>query len=180
MDMGWAHVIAGGFARSPGCAGSAPRMPRAIVKVDPAGESLPSGPTLGARPSHRRGAASTTEPLRPGTPTFDEAWRVEETNRFGTGGFIAFRRAWMAEAYLGGNAGSGTPEEWGDRMEDSNLRAEKWARLRAAGGAIDAIDVDLCSDPQRQCNRLVPRFRRMAISREPEALPALTEELLRS
>ena len=68
-------------------------------------------------------------------PQFDKAWRVEESNAFGTDEFIAFCRKVGAEPYICTNAGSGTPEEMSAWVEYCNLEAQgSWARLRAQNG----------------------------------------------
>ena len=69
------------------------------------------------------------------SPRFDKAWRVEESNAFGTDEFIGFCRKVGAEPYICTNAGSGTSEEMSDWVEYCNLAAQgKWARMRAAHG----------------------------------------------
>jgi alpha-N-arabinofuranosidase len=68
-------------------------------------------------------------------PHFDKAWRVEESNEFGTDEFIALCRKINAEPYICTNAGSGTPEEMSNWVEYCNLRTEgKWAKKRIANG----------------------------------------------
>jgi len=68
-------------------------------------------------------------------PTFDKAWRVEESNRFGTDEFIEFCRRVGAQPYLCTNAGSGTAEEMSDWVEYCNLSSGgKWARARIENG----------------------------------------------
>ncbi len=68
-------------------------------------------------------------------PAYDKAWRVEESNNFGTDEFIAFCRATGAEPYICTNAGTAPPEEAADWLEYCNLSAQgRWARLRAANG----------------------------------------------
>jgi len=83
-----------------------------------------------------------------GTPragVFDKAWRVEESNLFGTDEFVALCRAIGAEPYICGNAGTGTPEEMSDWVEYTNLGAGKWARLRAANGHAEPHGVRVWS-----------------------------------
>jgi alpha-N-arabinofuranosidase len=69
------------------------------------------------------------------SPRFDKAWRVEESNAFGTDEFIGFCRNVGAEPYICTNAGSGTSEEMSNWVEYCNLTEQgKWARLRKANG----------------------------------------------
>jgi alpha-N-arabinofuranosidase len=71
----------------------------------------------------------------PRVPSFDKAWRVEESNAFGTDEFMALCRAIDTEPYICTNAGSGSPEEMSDWVEYCNLGTEgKWARARIANG----------------------------------------------
>ena len=68
-------------------------------------------------------------------PTFDKAWRVEESNAFGTDEFIDLCRAIGCEPYICTNAGTGTLEEMSDWVEYCNLVDQgRWARARAANG----------------------------------------------
>lgn len=69
------------------------------------------------------------------TPYFDKAWRVEESNRFGTDEFIAYCRQLGAKPYICTNAGTGSPEEMSDWVEYCNLETGgKWANLRRDNG----------------------------------------------
>jgi alpha-N-arabinofuranosidase len=69
------------------------------------------------------------------SPRFDKAWRVEESNAFGTDEFIGFCHKVGAEPYICTNAGSGTPEEMSNWVEYCNLADQgKWARLRKENG----------------------------------------------
>jgi alpha-N-arabinofuranosidase len=69
------------------------------------------------------------------SPRFDKAWRVEESNAFGTDEFIGFCRNVGAEPYICTNAGSGTSEEMSNWVEYCNLAGQgKWARLRRDNG----------------------------------------------
>ncbi len=78
----------------------------------------------------------------PRRPAFDKAWRVEESNAFGTDEFVAFCRKVGAEPYICGNAGTGTPEEMANWVEYCNLEHEgRWARLRRANGHPDPYRV---------------------------------------
>ncbi len=75
-------------------------------------------------------------------PSFDKAWRVEESNAFGTDEFIALCRQIGTEPYICTNAGSGTPEEMSDWVEYCNLGTEgKWARARIANGHAEPYNV---------------------------------------
>lgn len=68
-------------------------------------------------------------------PAFDKAWRVEESNAFGTDEFMELCRRIGCQPYLCTNAGSGTSEEMSDWVEYCNLEsAGRWARLRRANG----------------------------------------------
>ena len=65
-------------------------------------------------------------------PYFDKAWRVEESNLFGTDEFISYCRLLGAQPYICTNAGTGSPEEMSDWVEYCNLKSGgKWAKLRA-------------------------------------------------
>ncbi len=76
------------------------------------------------------------------TPTYDKAWRVEDSNTFGTDEFIAWCRKIGAEPYICTNAGTGTSEEMSDWVEYCNLpNAGRWARLRRANGHPDPHNV---------------------------------------
>jgi alpha-N-arabinofuranosidase len=68
-------------------------------------------------------------------PSFDKAWRVEESNAFGTDEFVAWCRLVGTEPYLCTNAGSGSPEEMSDWVEYCNLKDQgRWARARIENG----------------------------------------------
>ena len=68
-------------------------------------------------------------------PAYDKAWRVEESNRFGTDEFMNFCDKIGAEPYICTNAGTGTPEEMSDWVEYCNLPDQgKWARARISNG----------------------------------------------
>ena len=78
----------------------------------------------------------------PRVPSFDKAWRVEESNAFGTDEFMALCRQIGTEPYICTNAGSGSPEEMSDWVEYCNLKTEgKWARARIANGLADPYNV---------------------------------------
>jgi alpha-N-arabinofuranosidase len=75
-------------------------------------------------------------------PQFDKAWRVEESNRFGTDEFIRFCRKVKAEPFICTNAGTGTPEEMAEWVEYCNLSNQgRWAGLRIAGGHAEPYRV---------------------------------------
>ncbi len=68
-------------------------------------------------------------------PVFDKAWRVEDSNRFGTDEFIRLCRKVGCEPYLCTNAGTGTLEEMSDWVEYCNLPTQgEFARARKANG----------------------------------------------
>ena len=68
-------------------------------------------------------------------PSYDKAWRVEESNEFGTDEFISLCRKLDCEPYICTNAGSGTEEEMSNWVEYCNLPREgQYARMRIAGG----------------------------------------------
>ncbi len=67
--------------------------------------------------------------------TYDKAWRVEESNRFGTDEFIKLCRKIGSEPYICTNAGTGTAEEMSDWVEYCNLREMgRYAKARIANG----------------------------------------------
>lgn len=68
-------------------------------------------------------------------PTFDKAWRVEESNEFGTDEFIKLCRKIGCEPYICTNAGTGTAEEMSNWVEYCNLRSMgRFARERIENG----------------------------------------------
>lgn len=68
-------------------------------------------------------------------PTYDKAWRVEESNAFGTDEFIRLCRKIGCEPYICTNAGTGSAEAMSDWVEYCNLRdMGRFARARAANG----------------------------------------------
>ena len=74
-------------------------------------------------------------------PTYDKAWRVEESNRFGTDEFIKLCRKIGCEPYICTNAGTGDAAEMSDWVEYCNLRdMGRWAGARIANG---------CPEPHR-------------------------------
>ena len=73
---------------------------------------------------------------------FDEAWKAEELNLFGTDEFIEYCRLLDAEPYLCANFGSGTPEEAAGWVEYCNGPADsEQGRLRAEFGHRDPYQV---------------------------------------
>lgn len=67
---------------------------------------------------------------------FDKAWRVEESNAFGTDEFIRLCRKLDCEPYICTNAGTGSIEEMSDWLEYCNLETEgEFARQRIANGS---------------------------------------------
>jgi alpha-N-arabinofuranosidase len=71
------------------------------------------------------------------TPAFDKAWRVEDSNTFGTNEFILWCKAVGAEPYICVNAGTGTLEEMSDWVEYCNQTLGKWAALRRKHGFLE-------------------------------------------
>lgn len=68
-------------------------------------------------------------------PYFDKAWRVEESNAFGTDEFISYCRKLGCEPYICTNAGTGTAEEMSDWVEYCNLESEgRYAGWRIQNG----------------------------------------------
>ena len=68
-------------------------------------------------------------------PTYDKAWRVEESHRFGTDEFIKLCRKIGCEPYICTNAGTGTAEDMSDWVEYCNLKEMgRWAKQRIANG----------------------------------------------
>jgi alpha-N-arabinofuranosidase len=75
-------------------------------------------------------------------PSFDKAWRVEDTNEFGTDEFIDLCRKIQAEPYICTNAGTGTAEEMSNWVEYSNLKTEgRFAKRRIANGSAEPFGV---------------------------------------
>ncbi|WP_226037734.1 alpha-L-arabinofuranosidase C-terminal domain-containing protein [Aquibacillus saliphilus] len=75
-------------------------------------------------------------------PFFDKAWRVEESNQFGTDEFVSFSKKIGAEPYICTNAGTGSSEDMSDWVEYCNLKDQgKWANLRAENGHRDPFHV---------------------------------------
>ena len=68
-------------------------------------------------------------------PTFDKAWRVEESNEFGTDEFVKLCRKLDCEPYICTNAGTGTAEEMSNWVEYCNLESfGRFAKERIANG----------------------------------------------
>jgi len=68
-------------------------------------------------------------------PTYDKAWRVEESHEFGTDEFIKLCRKLDCEPYICTNAGTGTAEEMSNWVEYCNLEdMGRFAKERIANG----------------------------------------------
>ena len=68
-------------------------------------------------------------------PTYDKAWRVEESNEFGTDEYIKLCRKLGCEPYICTNAGTGSAEQMGNWLEYCNLSdMGRFARERIANG----------------------------------------------
>ena len=66
---------------------------------------------------------------------FDKAWRVEDSNAFGTDEFIRLCRKLDCQPYICLNAGTGSIEEMSDWLEYCNLESEgEFAKQRIANG----------------------------------------------
>lgn len=75
-------------------------------------------------------------------PTFNKAWRVEESNEFGTDEFIKLCRKLDCEPYICTNAGTGTAEEMSNWVEYCNLENMGiFAKERIANGYVEPHDV---------------------------------------
>lgn len=73
---------------------------------------------------------------------FDKAWRVEDSNAFGTDEFIKLCRKLGCEPYICTNAGTGTIEEMSDWLEYCNLKNEgEYARQRINNGFLEPHQV---------------------------------------
>lgn len=69
------------------------------------------------------------------SPVYNKAWRVEESNLFGTDEYIAFCNKVGCQPYICTNAGTGTSEEMGDWVEYCNLENQgRFARERISNG----------------------------------------------
>lgn len=68
-------------------------------------------------------------------PMFDKAWRVEDTNHFGTDEYMKLCRKLNCEPYICTNAGTGTSREMSDWVEYCNLDEEGfYAKWRISNG----------------------------------------------
>lgn len=75
-------------------------------------------------------------------PSFDKAWRVEDSNCFGTDEYIKLCRKLECEPYICTNAGTGTLEEMSDWVEYCNLKQEgQYAKWRIANGYTEPYHV---------------------------------------
>jgi len=75
-------------------------------------------------------------------PTFDKAWRVEDSNEFGTDEFVKLCRKLGCEPYICTNAGTGTAEEMSDWVEYCNLKDMGiFAKERIANGYPEPYNV---------------------------------------
>ncbi len=71
-------------------------------------------------------------------PYFDMAWRVEESNEFGTDEFVDFCKKVQVEPFICTNAGTGTVEEMAHWVEYCNLTDKgEWAKRRIANGHVE-------------------------------------------
>ena len=79
-------------------------------------------------------------------PNYDKAWRVEESNEFGTDEFIKLCRKLDCIPYICTNAGTGTPEEMSDWVEYCNLeKMGRFARQRIENGYEEPHNVKFWS-----------------------------------
>lgn len=75
-------------------------------------------------------------------PVFDKAWRVEESNEFGTDEYIKLCRKLGCEPYICTNAGTGKAEDMSDWLEYCNLKdMGKFAKERIANGNAEPFGV---------------------------------------
>ncbi len=80
------------------------------------------------------------------TPTFDKAWRVEESHAFGTDEFIKLCRKLGCEPYICTNAGTQGAEDMSDWVEYCNLETMgKYAKWRIENGYPDPHKVKFWS-----------------------------------
>ena len=78
--------------------------------------------------------------------TFDKAWRVEESNEFGTDEFVKFCRKVGCEPYICTNGGTGTAEEMSDWVEYCNLKEKGiFAKERIENGYKEPHNVKFWS-----------------------------------
>ena len=79
---------------------------------------------------------------QPRIPTYDKAWRVEESNAFGTDEFIRLCRKLNCEPYICTNGGTGSAEKMSDWVEYCNLKdIGRFARERIANGFAEPHNV---------------------------------------
>ena len=74
--------------------------------------------------------------------TFDKAWRVEDSNAFGTDEFVKLCRKIGCEPYICTNGGTGTAEQMSDWVEYCNLETMgMYAKERIANGYSEPHNV---------------------------------------
>lgn len=79
-------------------------------------------------------------------PTFNKAWRVEESNEFGTDEFVKLCRKIGCEPYICTNAGTGTAEQMSNWVEYCNLKNMGiFAKERIANGCEEPHNVKFWS-----------------------------------
>jgi alpha-N-arabinofuranosidase len=74
-------------------------------------------------------------------PAPDPVWGVVDPNTFGTDEFVEWCRLIGSEPYICTNAGNGTPEEMKEWVEYCNATKGPLARMRAAGGHEEPLNV---------------------------------------
>jgi len=75
-------------------------------------------------------------------PTFDKAWRVEESHAFGTDEFVKMCRKIGCEPYICTNAGTGSAEDMSSWVEYCNLKSMgKFAKDRIENGFLEPHNV---------------------------------------
>ncbi|MBQ6051877.1 MAG: alpha-N-arabinofuranosidase [Clostridia bacterium] len=75
-------------------------------------------------------------------PSYDKAWLVEESNRFGTDEFVKLCRKIGCEPYICTNAGTGSAEEMSDWVEYCNLKEMgRFAKQRIENGSIEPFGI---------------------------------------
>ena len=79
-------------------------------------------------------------------PTYDKAWRVEESNEFGTDEFVKLCKKLDCAPYICTNAGTGTAEEMSNWVEYCNLKdMGRFAKERIANGSPEPHNVKFWS-----------------------------------
>jgi len=79
-------------------------------------------------------------------PTFDKAWRVEESNEFGTDEFVNLCKKLDCIPYICTNAGTGTAEEMSDWVEYCNVKdMGRFAKERIENGYPEPHNVKFWS-----------------------------------